>query len=240
MENEIWLEEEKIFLKAIENIKIPNATLDNVSFVTPHTSNDLNVIPESGGCYWIWTNEPVNHYLHKNETPVPFNGGEIVYNGIAKDNVRGRVKHHLFGHVDAGWSGISLDVYFDETTSHRKKALSEKGKVPFIKIEESLKRGNTKKGLKKGDLVQKYKPIRAKEDFLNIFLSEIEKNEIENMDINRIYFRNGINITEDKHKNFQFKVFYITNLSPLYLEFIEKKWRQENGLPKLCSYSSGR
>lgn len=239
MSSEIWIKEEQKYLKAIKDVKIPNANLDDVSIVILKNEIDLNQIPSGGGCYWIWTNEPVLHSLHKNQTPKPFNDGEIIYNGIAKDDVKSRIKHHLFGDIDAGWSGISLDIYFGETASHRKKALAEKGKVPYIIEKKISKRANKKKNLKKGDEFDIHTPIREKKDFLKIYLSDSEKTILEEKDIDKIYFRNGINITDPKHSQFVFKVFFITGLSSIYLEFIEKKWRQF-GLPKLCSYSSGR
>jgi hypothetical protein len=46
------------------------------------------------------------------------------------------------------------------------------------------------------------------------------------------FFRNGINLTDDKHNIYDFKIFYITGLTNLYLEHIEKQWR-ESGLPQL-------
>lgn len=240
MANEVWQQEEQKFLAAIKDVKNPNSRLEDVPFITPKTIDDFKQIPESGGCYWIWANEPVLHSLHKNKTPAPYDGGEIIYNGIAKDNVRGRAEHHLLGDVEAGWSGISIDIFFGETTSHRKKAFSEKGKVPFIKEEYKLKRAIKEKGLKKDDIVKRFKPIRSKDDFLKINLSDKEKEALKELDYDKIYFRNGIDITEEKHQGFEFRVYYITGLYSLYLDFIEKKWREENGLPKLCSYSSGR
>ena len=70
-------------------------------------------------------------------------------------------------------------------------------------------------------------------------LIRIEKEYIQKDSSDIIYFRNGIDINDEKHQKFIFKVYYITGLSSLYLEFIEKEWRKF-GLPKLCSYSSGR
>jgi len=240
MANEILKQEEQKFLNAIQGVKIPNNTLNNVDFIIPKNIVDFEKIPIGGGCYWIWTSEPVFHFFHKNPTPEIFDGGEIIYNGIAKDDVKGRVKHHLLGEVNAGWSGISLDIYFDETTSHRKKALSEKGKVPFIKERKIIKRGNKKRGHKKGDEIKYYKPIRTKEDVIKIYLSDKEKNRIQNSEVGKIYFRNGIKIFDEKHSEFEFRVYYMIGLSPLYVAFIEKKWREDFGLPKLCSYLSGR
>lgn len=222
MGNNFWKNEEIKFINAISDVKTPNAKLSKVSYVIPKEQLDLNSIPSGGGCYWIWTDEPILHTLHKNKTPKPFNGGEIIYNGIAKDDVRGRIKNHIFGEQDAGWSAISIDIYFGKTTSHRKKALSDAGKVPFI-FSNSL-----------------YHPIRTKNDLLRIHLSNKEKEFVRNRKNETIYFRNGINITEPKHKKYTFKIYYITELTTLYLEFIEKKWREDYGLPKLCSYSSGR
>jgi hypothetical protein len=183
--------------------------------------NDLNDIPNGGGCYWIWTNEPVKHSLHKHSTPKVFNKGEIIYNGIAKDDVKGRVFHHLFGFFDAGWSGISLDIYTNDSKSHRKKACSSTGKVPSIKIKD------------------KFQPIKSKNQLLKLHLSNTEKKYIQSSASNIFFFRNGIDITEQKHKNYIFKIYFIIGLKSLYLEYIEKEWRQF-GLPKLCSYSSGR
>lgn len=132
MANSYWLEQEKKFLNAIKSVEIPNEKLRNVDYTLIKTSADINTMPSGGGCYWIWTNEPVKHSLHKHKTPQPFNGGEVIYNGIAKDDVKSRVFHHLFGFEDAGWSGISLDIYTKNSVSHRKKACSPRGKVPYI------------------------------------------------------------------------------------------------------------
>ncbi|HCX73108.1 MAG TPA: hypothetical protein DHM37_05255, partial [Candidatus Cloacimonas sp.] len=156
--NNYWLQQEKKFLKAIEVVNVPNETLDNVDFVDIKSHHDLSKIPNGGGCYWIWTNEPVIHSLHKRKTPKPFNNGEIVYNGIAKDNVKGRVFHHLYGFEDAGWSGISIDIYKNVSISHRKKACSPKGKVPYI-----------------NEI-----PIRNKEDLFKLHLTQKEKIFIKN------------------------------------------------------------
>jgi hypothetical protein len=239
MVNKYWIEQEKKFLKAIKNVKTPNSNLDKVDFIKIKNKNDLNNIPNGGGCYWIWTDEPVYHTLHKHPLPKRINSGEIIYNGIAKDDVKRRILHHLFGDEDAGWSGISIDIYKNNSTSHRKKAMSAKGKVPYLIQEKTAKRKNSKKGVKKGDNVHVFEPIRTKKLLKNLFLSEEEKDYINSSSLSSFYFRNGIDISEDKHKDYVFKVYFITGLSSLYLEYIEKKWR-ENGLPRLCSYSTGR
>jgi hypothetical protein len=217
MANKYWQKQEKIFLIAIKDVEIPNKTLKKVDNLLVKRSVDLNAIPSGGGCYWIWTNEPIKHSLHKHKTPDIFDNGEVIYNGIAKDNVKDRIFHHLFGSEDAGWSGISLDIYTKNSRSHRKKACSPSGKVPYLDK----------------------KPIRNKKQLLQLHLSKKERDYISKKRSRIFYFRNGIDIRNNKHKNYDFKVFFITGLTCLYLEYIEKKWR-EIGLPKLCSYSSGR
>jgi hypothetical protein len=57
MANEIWQHEEQKFLQAIKDVKIPNSSLENVAVVIPKKACDLDVIPQSGGCHWIWTLE---------------------------------------------------------------------------------------------------------------------------------------------------------------------------------------
>lgn len=217
MLNNYWLRQERIFFEAIRYVEIPNRNLDQVDSILLRNRNDLTQIPSGGGCYWIWTNEPVYHSLHRHPTPTNFDGGECIYNGIAKDDVKGRVFHHLFGYEDASWSGISMDIYTNNSVSHRKKACSPSGKVPYI--------NNI--------------PIRNREQLLMLHLSENETNYVGHQQTNVFYFRNGINIEEDKHINFDFRIYFIVGLTSLYLEYIEKKWR-EFGLPKLCSYSTGR
>ena len=239
MYNSYWIEQEKIFSDAIKNVKIPNASLDKVNNIIINTATDLSKIPDVGGCYWIWTNEPVVHTLHKHPLPNKINDGEIIYNGIAKDKVRERIEHHLFGKEDAGWSGISLDIYQGNSTSHRKKAMSVKGKVPYIKIHKETKRADKKTGVKKGDIKEDFLAIKNKKILSELHLSQDEKKYIAETDNSQYFFRNGINITENKHNNFEFRIYFIIGLSSLYLEYIEKMWRK-NGLPKLCSYSTGR
>lgn len=168
MANNYWLEQEKKFLQAIFDVDVPIQSLDNVDFVVVNSHEDLAGISNGGGCYWIWTNEPVIHSLHKNKIPSAFSGGEVIYNGIAKDDVKGRVFHHLFGFEDAGWSGISMDIYKNQSNSHRKKACSPKGKVPFI---NNL-------------------PIRNREQLLKLHLTEDEKYFITNNEQETFHFRN--------------------------------------------------
>jgi len=219
----IWKKEEKKFKRLQARIRIPNINLGYVDWVSPKRESDFNRIPATGGCYWIWTNERVNHRFHKHEIPNKVRAGEVIYNGIAKDNVRQRIKHHLLGDMKATWSGISLDIFlYRQSKSHRKKGLSPKGKVPYVSI---------------GDELQ---PIRERNLILKLNLSKEERNFVQKSKLSTYFFRNGINIFEKKHKKFTFKIYFITGAEPLYLEYIEKRWRERFGLPRLCSYSSGR
>ncbi|MBM4171999.1 MAG: hypothetical protein FJ214_09050 [Ignavibacteria bacterium] len=101
----------KKIYKAISNVEVPNNVLDKVDFVIIRVKKDIEKISDGGGCYWIWTDKPVLHSLHTNLSPKAFKGVQIIYNGIAKDNVKKRIQHHIFGHEKARWSGISMDIY---------------------------------------------------------------------------------------------------------------------------------
>lgn len=227
----IWKREEEKFKKLEKKIKIPDKFLNKVDFVVLKTKNDFNLIPNTGGCYWVWTNEPVKHRFHQNKIPKKIHRGEIIYNGIAKDNVQNRIIHHLQGEQNAGWSGISLDIYYKKSISHRKKVMSAKGKVPYVECPP-----NSRNGKKDDEL----KPIRDKKLLFKLFLSKKEKSFLKKSYKKEYYFRNGVNIFEPKHRRYKFKVYFITGLETLYTEYIEKKWREKFGLPKLCSYSAGR
>lgn len=223
MLNSIWKREAEKFELIKEQVKIPNETLENVDYVELKIKEDFEKVPSEGGCYWILTNDPVYHRLHRNRIPEKINDSEVIYNGIAKDNVMQRVKHHLLAEKNAGWSGISLDILLEQAQSHRKKVLNIRGKVPYVEIN--------------GDL----KPIRDRALIFCLNLSKPEKEYIESKpNKTTFFFRNGINVFEDKHKNYIYKVYFITGVNWLYLEYAEKKWREKYGLPKLCSYSSGR
>ena len=82
-------------------------------------------------------------------------------------------------------------------------------------------------------------PIRNKTQLLELNLFDYEKDFIQMNNFDVFYFRNGINIADRKHIDNDFQIYFIIGLTSLYLEHIEKQWR-EFGLPKLCSYSLGR
>lgn len=218
MAKDVWGEEDKKLKEFEEKLEVPNFKLDKVKSLKLKKEKDFDSIPVGGGCYWIWTNEPILHSLHKDTIPKQFNKGRIIYNGVAKDDVKRRIKHHLYGDPDAGWSGISVDIALRKFKSHNKKAGAKKGKVALIDGEK----------------------IRTKEVLLKLNLSKEERDYI-NKDKLPFYFKNGINIFDKKHKRYLYKVYFITNLNSTgYLELIEKKWRKNYGLPQLCTYKSGR
>ena len=202
-----------------DSLEIPNELLVGVEFVSLKKEDDLTKIPKKGGCYWIWTNEKINHSFHKHDLPKKVKYGEIIYNGISKDDIRGRIRKHLFGKVNEGLSAISVDLLlFEYKGSHRKVALSDKGNTAYL---------NNRR-------------IRTKNEALNLNLSIDENIFVRNSD-HPIHFRNGINITEKKHKDFSFKVYFLSNLrSNSYGDIVEKKWREKNHLPRLCTYKKGR
>jgi hypothetical protein len=171
-----------------DSLEIPDGNLNGVNCVLLKNEADLFKIPNQGGCYWIWTNKNIIHTFHKSKLPDGFDGGEIIYNGIAKDDIRGRIKKHLFGKIEEGMSAISMDLILtDYKGSHRKKALADKGNTVYF--------NNIR--------------IRNKEDLLMLNLSNIENGFIKQSD-HPIYFRNGINISESKYLDFSFRVYFLS------------------------------
>jgi hypothetical protein len=202
---------------------IPDGQLRGVASVYIRDESDIQRIPEGGGCYWLWTDEPVNHSMHRQKTPARFRGGEVIYNGLAKDNIRWRISSHLLGVPQLGWSGISLDILqMGHVRSHRKKAMSpdDRAKVPYVDGE----------------------PVTELSQLRKLRLSLAERDFIRHHPNRKIfYFRNGIDVRENKHKHFRFRVCFINSLkSRTYVGLVEKLWREKYGLPRLCSYSAGR
>lgn len=218
--NNLWLKRDAKFSAFERSMSAPSFDLKNVPYVNIKKASDLENIPNKGGCYWIWTNEKIVHTLHTRELPKKFDGGEIIYNGIAKDNIQGRIKNHLFSDPQASWSGISVDILKNTAKSHRKKAMSKRRseKIAYHKNQK----------------------ICDKNQLLRLSLSKEERAYVKKTNTSVFYFRNGINIEEDKHKKNKFRVYFIVEIeSAGFLAFIEKTWR-DKGLPRLCSYISGR
>lgn len=219
--NIIWAEQDSIIRKESGQWSMPNAKLKKVKFVEIRNEKDFDKIPKSGGVYWIETNEPVEHLLHNDVTPCKNNDFEIIYNGLAKDDIRSRIKKHLLRGESDGWSAISIDILLKgkDPKSHTKKAMATKGKVPYINGEQ----------VRNLELLEKF------------HLSEEEKKFVEKSNKDTFYFHNGINcLTNTKHNVYVYKVYFIANLCEVYASFIEKTWRERFGRPRLCSYKSGR
>ncbi len=75
---------------------------------------------------------------------------------------------------------------------------------------------------------------------LKLNLSQTERDYIIENQAKTFFFRNGINIFDTKHASYSYKVFFVTEIDSMYAEFIEKSWREKFGMPRLCSYISGR
>jgi len=228
MKPTVWLNEDKKFYNLEKSIAIPNESLEDVSFIELNSIQDFEKISTEGGCYWIVTNEPIKHTFHRNPLPQKINEHDIIYNGIAKDNVQERIKRHLLiQEEDPGWSAMSIDLLMEEHKAyHRQKAMDikDRTRVPYL--------------IKENKLI----PIRSVELLMELNLSETEKNYIlKNKNFKRFHFVNGINVFHEKHSPYNYRVYFISGLkSTSYLEFIEKEWRKRYGLPRLCSYMSGR
>lgn len=246
---------EQNFISAIEKINIPDWNLSNVNYleffwkgyslyikysltgetIEINTSGDIkHKVKEAiselfediehninmGGCYWLWTNEPIHHYLHTHKTPETFDGGEVIYNGISDKGLFNRVLHHLFGNENQAWSGIGIDIYKNKPKSHFKKACSPKGKIPVLKTESGDYRGL--------DYVEMLYDLNLSSDELDYIRN--------NKKSNTFFFRNGICLTDDKHKGYTYRVYFTPGETETYRNHIESSWRNSYGLPRLCSY----
>ena len=217
--------------KLIYIVPIPCEKLKICKSIDIHNENDFNTIPNKSGLYWIMTNEPINHCLNSGiKCPEKNNTGmKIIYNG-STDNLKGRIKEHLLRSDEKGGtgtqSGISIDILLnnieiEQKISHIKCLWGEKKKTPKI-----IKDGKIKK-------------INVKEELIeNMYLTEEEKIYIENNKI--IYFKNGINVMSDKHKKYNWQIYFLEIENHNIRDYIEIEWRKKNGVPVLCSYTSGR
>lgn len=206
----------------LEKMWIPNEKLDGCEKILLKDKKDFDLIPKTSGAYWILTDEIVKHSmdLHTRK-PNKINGFDIIYNGIAGD-LNSRAKEHLYREKCEGQSGISVDLYIETkkiSDSHVKYACGKGKKVPY--------------------LLEKNGKISCKEDVFLLNLSNEEIEFVKNCNEDYIKFWNGINISWNKHKNFNWYFCYYKSISPL-TELIEKKWRNVYGKPRLCSYTTGR
>ena len=82
------------------------------------SSSSILDLPKTNAAYWITTNEPVLHSMHKHTNPALLeNGHEVIYNGVTM-SLRSRIAEHLLRIKCKGNSGISVDLFCDEYTKH--------------------------------------------------------------------------------------------------------------------------
>lgn len=76
-------------------------------------------------------------------------------------------------------------------------------------------------------------------NFYGVKIKKINNKDdiIKNKDV--IYFKNGINIFDNKHINYNWIVYYLEIDNHNIRDYIEIEWRKKYGVPQLCSYTSG-
>lgn len=211
----------------ISDIIIPNKNLSNIHSIKLTTIKDFDLLPKTRGNYFIVTNKEINHSFHNENTlkfPEKINDNlHIIYNGIT-DNIQLRIKQHLLRkNVTNIPSGISIELItnFAYNKSHTKKLLSlNSSKIPYINKEKA-----------------------SIENIKNLNLSKEESfiiNDYITKKTDNVYFKNGIDITNNIHNKFDWYIYYVEVKDKILNEYIEQKWREEFGLPKLCTYSFGR
>lgn len=215
---------EKYNLQELAKVSI-NSTLDDLDCVYLTSETDLKKIPKAGGVYFIVTNEPVNHSFHNRDFPdkLPDNF-EIIYNGTAQD-LCDRAKKHLFREVSKGMSGISLDILTtgEKVKSHTKVCFSvEERRTPYI------------------DDGYKVKRIKTIDEVYKLNLSHREITFVKKNQEEDIYFKNGIDIFDLKHRQYQYIFFFKAIHSHNVRDIIETNWRRTFGTPRLCTYLEGR
>jgi hypothetical protein len=217
--------------KIIHLISLPCEKLLICKKILIEKLSDFDLITNKPGLYWITTNEPINHCLNSGVNCLKNinNDTKIIYNG-SSCNIRSRIKEHLYRSDEkcgeGTQSGISIDIL--------NKNFDDNKKISHIKCLWD-KNKKTPKYFKEG----KIKKINNKNDIINdIYFSKEEINIIKNKNV--IYFKNGINIFDDKHKNFNWIVYYLEIDNHNIRDYIEIEWRKKYGIPQLCSYISGR
>lgn len=217
--------------KIIYSISLPCEKLLICKKIVIKKSDDFDLISNKPGLYWITTNEPINHCLNSGLNCLTNinDDSKIIYNGSSGD-IRSRIKEHLYRSDEKGGegtqSGISIDIL--------NKNFEDNKKISHVKClwGENKK---TPKYFKDG----KIKKINDKNDIINeIYFSKEEKNIIKKNNV--IYFKNGINIFSEKHKKYNWTIYYLEIDNHNIRDYIEIEWRKKYGVPQLCSYTSGR
>ena len=227
------------------NINI-NDLISSNKFVIMNETN-LTMIPNLPGNYWILTDEPINHSFNPdfNHRPqkISHNGIDytVIYNGQG-DTIRSRIQAHLYRPKTKGlsdMSGISIDI----TDKYKQGTIISHNKCLYTPTTKTQK-GKKEKKIPYHEYAKK--PIDF-DDIQNQWghhdLDEV-KDYCKNITKeSTIYFKNGIDISEQKHKKYSWLVVYYDMNESLYHPFsdiIEQEWRKIYGSPILCSYKCGR
>jgi len=214
----------------IHIIQVPDVRLTGISSICIRSMKDIERIPnKTPGIYWISTNEPINHCLNKGiNLPSKMDDNfQVVYSGSSCD-LRDRAKQHLLrvNGVYGTMSGISVDILQTQPTSKSSHAKCLWSNAKNKKLPKLLKLGKYNKPLNKDDIVSM------------VNLSPDEKSYI--LKTNEVFFKNGINVEDNKHRPYQWIFHYAPVLNHSIRDYIEIEWRKSHGVPILCSYSEGR
>ena len=224
----------------IYEIVIPDKKLSKLTHVTLRTMNDLKQIPNERGCYWIMTNEPINHCFNSgNHCPgVLSDGFSVVYNGVAAE-MRGRAKQHLLRQGLKGSfgsaSGISVDLLKETDV---KKGVSKSHVKWMWQNTHAAKKRKLPKILKGNQYCQIQRDTSKQEILNTLNLSQTEKEMATKRE--ELIFKNGIDVTDEKHAVYTWKFVFVPISDHGLRDCVERKWRNEYGVPILCTYKDGR
>lgn len=206
---------------------VPARNLSDLPYVDIKSEKDFKMIPNTGGAYWIVTDEKIPHAMNKyHNTRVVLDAGEVIYNGMAKDDVRARIKAHLNRIDDKGMSAISVDILPYIATSHTKLMIHENNR-------KKLAYFNGIKITIIDDVTLNQYSKSNQQNIKNVL------NDPKNTN-NAVWFRSGINVLDDNHSIYNWRVYYLTDVTRTYADFTECEWRRLYGQPRLNSYVDGR
>ena len=213
-----------IYKGRVTIVRPPSRTLVGLKHVDIKCVLDHKSLPETQGNYWIATDEVICHLFHPGKINVPRplkNKMNIVYNGITTD-IRGRIMQHLLRKGGKGMSGIYVDLLRRdeaECISHTKLAWHQQ---------------QGKRGIYTDDGERLQSPRQ-------LHMSCAERRWVSKARRHQpIYFKNGIDVGEHKHRGHVWRVYYMECPNKFVNDIVEKQWRRLYGLPRLCTYSEAR